>query len=100
MTRGSHSMYYCKRCLNGFTTKDALYNHKNYCNEQNAVRVVLLKPDTMLSFKNYNRSMRVPFVVYADFESCIKHLILVNLKQTSLMRIKFKNTYLSHFAFM
>ena len=67
-------MYYCKRCLNGFTTKDALYNHKTYCNEQNAVRVVLPKPNTMLSFKNYNRSMRVPFVVYADFESCIKPL--------------------------
>ena len=25
-----------------------------------------------LSFKNYNRSMRVPFIVYADFESFIK----------------------------
>ena len=28
----------------------------------------------MLSFKNYNRSTRVRFVVYADFESCIKAL--------------------------
>ena len=74
MTRGSHSMYYCKRCLNGFASSNALYNHKTYCNEQDAVRVVLPKPDTMLSFKNYNRSMRVPFVVYADFESCIKPL--------------------------
>ena len=26
----------------------------------------------MLSFENYNRSMRVPFIVYADFESFIK----------------------------
>jgi len=55
MVRGSHSMYYCKRCLNGFTRKDVLYNHKTCCNEQNAVRVVLPKPDTMLSFKKYNR---------------------------------------------
>src|SRR6218665_576416 len=26
----------------------------------------------MLNFKNYNRSLRVPFIVYADFESIIK----------------------------
>ena len=72
--KSRNPMYYCKRRLNGFTTKDALYNHKTYCNEQNAVRVILPKPNAMLSFKNYNKSMRVPFVVYADFESCIKPL--------------------------
>jgi len=65
-------MCYCKRCLNGFTRKDALYNRKTYCNEQDAVKVTVPEPDTMLSFKNYNRSTRVPFVVYADFESFIK----------------------------
>ena len=27
-------------------------------------------PDTFIKFKNYNKSMRVPFVIYADFE-CI-----------------------------
>ena len=64
----------CKRCLNGFMRKEALTNHKTYCNEQDAVKVDLPEPDTMLCFKNYNRSMRVPFVIYADFESCIKSL--------------------------
>ncbi|XP_065658183.1 uncharacterized protein LOC136082692 [Hydra vulgaris] len=29
------------------------------------------EPNTMIVFTNYNRSMRVPFVVYADFESII-----------------------------
>ena len=72
--QSGNPMYYCKRCLNGFTRKDALYNRKTYCNEQDAVKVILPETDTMLSFKNYNRSMRVPFVVYADFESCIKPL--------------------------
>ncbi|XP_065640538.1 uncharacterized protein LOC136073101 [Hydra vulgaris] len=36
------------------------------------VRIQLPKPNTMIEFKNYNKSMRVPFVVYADFESFIK----------------------------
>ena len=37
-----------------------------------AVIPVLPIQGTKLSFRNYNRSMRVPFVVYADFESFIK----------------------------
>ena len=67
-----HSMHYCKRCLNSFTSCDALSNHKMYCNQQDAVRVELPKHTTILKFKNHNRSMRVPFVVYADFECFIR----------------------------
>ena len=72
MYRNAHSMHYCKRCLNGFTSHEALCNHQTYCYEQDTVRVDLPKPGTRLSFKNNKRSMRVPFVIYADFESSIK----------------------------
>ena len=42
--------------------------------EKNTIRemIELPEPGAMLSFKNYNRSMRVPFTVYADFESFMK----------------------------
>ena len=69
---GHHSTHYCKRCLIGRSTEAALANHLVYCSQHNAQRVVIPKPDTKLSFKNDNRSMRVPFIVYADFESFIK----------------------------
>ena len=36
-----------------------------------AQKIELPEPGTMLSFRNYNRSMRVSFIVYADFESFI-----------------------------
>jgi len=29
------------------------------------------RDETILTFRNHDRSMRVPFVVYADFESLI-----------------------------
>ena len=29
---------------------------------------------TMLKFKNYYKGEKVPFVIYADFESCIKSI--------------------------
>ena len=32
------------------------------------------KPGTYLSFKNFQNSEKAPFVIYADFESLIKHM--------------------------
>ena len=54
--------------MNSFWSKDSWERHLEYCNKNDAVKIVLPKESTMLKFKNYNHSMRVPFVVYADFE--------------------------------
>src|SRR6218665_3123226 len=72
-TAKSHnSMHYCRRCLIGYRNTVALNKHSEYCSQHAAQKIELPQPGTMLSFKNYNRSMRVPFIVYADFESFIK----------------------------
>ena len=44
-------------------------NHHEYCKSYEAIKIELLEVGSKISFKNHNRSMRVPFVVYADFES-------------------------------
>ena len=62
--------YYCMRCLNPFHSQESLDKHLEYCNAYEAVKTEM--SGGTLSFKNYNRSMRVPFIVYADFESFIK----------------------------
>ena len=67
-----HTLHYCPRCLNHFTTQEKLATHKEYCSAHEAVKIEMPGEGTTLSFKNYNRSMRVPFIVYADFESFIK----------------------------
>src|SRR5271157_5394427 len=69
---GGNTLYYCRRCLNGFKEIESLAKHNEYCSQHDAVRPKLPEPGTMLQFENYNRSMRVPFIVYADFESFIK----------------------------
>lgn len=74
-TEKSHnSMHYCRRCLNGYSTDNALNQHLEYCSQHDAQKIDLPLAGTMLSFKNYNRSMRVPFIAYADFESFIKQI--------------------------
>ena len=67
-----HVLHYCPRCLNHFTTQEKLATHKEYCSTHEALKTEMPGEGTTLSFKNYNRSMRVPFIVYADFESFIK----------------------------
>jgi len=66
-TKHGHKRYYCLRCLNGFNSINSLDKHKEYCSKHNRVKVDLPAKDTKIEFRNYDRSMRVPFVVYADF---------------------------------
>ncbi|XP_065667943.1 uncharacterized protein LOC136088191 [Hydra vulgaris] len=66
------TIHYCRNCLLGFNSEESLSKHKSYCNTHDSVRIELPPPKSTMQFTNHNRSMRVPFVVYADFESFIK----------------------------
>jgi hypothetical protein len=67
---GNQYDYYCRKCLNSFREESSLIDHKKYCNQ--VARAKYPKPGSIGKFKNYNRSTKVPFIVYADFESFIK----------------------------
>ncbi|XP_065681557.1 uncharacterized protein LOC136095205 [Hydra vulgaris] len=64
--------HFCRNCLLGFNTEESLSIHKLYCDTHDSVRIELPKPNTMIKLNHFKKSMRVPFVVYADFESIIK----------------------------
>ena len=58
--------------MNIFWCEKSLSRHQEYCNEYEAVKIELPEKGTMLKYKNYHKSEKVPFVVYADFECYIK----------------------------
>ncbi|RLU15728.1 hypothetical protein DMN91_011483, partial [Ooceraea biroi] len=63
--------YICDRCLHFFHNNEKLKAHTADCQRMNDCAIVLLnEEDKWLSFTNYNRKERIPFVVYADLE-CI-----------------------------
>ena len=66
--------HFCLRCLNSFWTHKSLNKHLEYCSNHEAVKINMPEKGTMLKFKNYHRGEKVPFVIYADFESCIKSI--------------------------
>ena len=67
-------VFFCKMCLNSFKSEGSLKKHLEYCSDREAVKTVYPKEGTILKFKNLNNSMRVPFVVYADFECFTKEI--------------------------
>ena len=71
-SKDEHKKYYCRNCMLGYRSKEALSKHWPYCKEHGCVRVELPKKGTFLKFSHPERKMRVPFVIYADFESYIK----------------------------
>ena len=66
--------FFCLRCLNPFWCQESLNKHQEYCNEHEGVKTELPNKGTMLKFQDYHKSEKVPFIVYADFESYIKPL--------------------------
>ncbi|XP_024885115.1 uncharacterized protein LOC112463153 [Temnothorax curvispinosus] len=63
----------CDRCLHYFYTRDKLAAHSVDCGRMNDCAVVLPNErDKWLSFDNYDRKERLPFVVYADLECLLE----------------------------
>ena len=64
----------CLNCFNGFSTKEALNKHKEYCYNNECVKLSMPPAGTFLRFKNFLHSEKAPFAIYADFESKIKSM--------------------------
>ena len=70
-------MFYCERCLIGFTRDDLLQSHLVECrgiNEQ-AVRIQMpTENNKSIKFVNHKKQLKAPWVIYADLESIIKKI--------------------------
>jgi len=58
-------------CLNNYDTEKKLNDHKHYCGNNKPAKIFLPDPySKILEIEKYNSSLRIPFVVYFDFD-CI-----------------------------
>ena len=60
---------FCLNCLNHFPNEEKLKIHEEYCLKNQAIRIEMPKKGSFISFIHHNRSIKVPFVVYADSEA-------------------------------
>lgn len=79
LNKRKHKLYVCKKCFAyfgnnpnklGLTGEERLIEHERFCHSKGPLRLDLC-PDPTISFKNTERSQRVRFTIYADFESVL-----------------------------
>ena len=59
--------YFCKSCLQCFSSRIVLTKHKEDCLSIKGAQSVKLEKGT-IEFENYFKQIPVPFKIYADFE--------------------------------
>ena len=73
--RHNGSKHFCERCLHGYKTRDLLERHKPECKGllKSPTRTEMPKEgENKMSFTNFHKQMKVPYVVYADFECVLR----------------------------
>ena len=92
LTKHHETAEICRSCLNHFPNKDKLKNHEEYCFQNETIKIEMPKEGSSISFKHHNRSIKVPFVVYADFEAFTKEIKTIPQND----RVAFTQKYQHH----
>ena len=68
-----HKKHFCMSCLQNFTTKEILSNHRERCLLINETQAVKYETGT-IKFKNFDKQIPIPFKIYADSECLLKRM--------------------------
>ncbi|XP_044764456.1 uncharacterized protein LOC123321018 [Coccinella septempunctata] len=71
LSKNTKKKYICDLCLNYFLTENNLNEHKKYCMKHDP-SLIKFPIDSHIEFKNYVYKQKVPYIIYADFESYLK----------------------------
>ena len=69
---GSHKLHFSINCFKGFSSTKAKDNHFEYCKDNEAVKIEMPLPGSKVKFHKCHNQFKVPFNMYADFESILK----------------------------
>ena len=71
-SRYKESQYFCDNCLNGFKNEESRDNHHEYCISNESVNIEMPEKDPIVTYSNGQHQFKVPFIMYADFESILE----------------------------
>ena len=71
-------------CLQGFPTEISRDKNFEYCKDNETVRIEMPKEGSLVKFKSGQYQFKVPFIMYADFESILKPIQATNPNPESL----------------
>ena len=63
--------FYCLNCLHSFKTENKLEKHENICKNHDCCCIKMPKEKSVLKYNHGEKSMKIPFINYADMESLL-----------------------------
>ena len=66
--------HFCTNCLQGFTRELSRDQHQVYCKDNETVRVEMPREGLKSEFFDGQNQFKVPFIMYADFESILESI--------------------------
>ena len=64
----------CLNCFNTFSLEKSFKEHTEVCLSNKAVKIEMPKKGSCIKFDKHAKKLKVPFVIYADFESYTERL--------------------------
>ena len=64
--------YYCENCLQVFHSEISIKNHMTYCLNNKSVKIEMPYKKPVLQFCDGQYQFKVPFMMYADFETLLE----------------------------
>ena len=71
-TKHKCKQHFCMNCFQGFTQESSRDQHQVYCEDNESVRGEMPKQGSTVEFKDGQNQFKVPFIMYADFESILE----------------------------
>ena len=71
-SKHKEKQHYCNNCLQSFSTEEIRDDHYGYCRKNEPVSIEMPTKNPIVEFTNDQRQFKVPFVMYADFESILE----------------------------
>ena len=90
---------FCLNCLNYFPNEKKLKIHEEYCLKNQAIKIEMPEEGSFISFIHHNRSIKVPFVIYADFEAFTEEISTCEPNQRSSFTQKYQRHQPSGFCY-
>ena len=75
ITSNHKEEFYCLNCFQSYTTENKLKKHKKVCEDHDSCYVEMPEKDNkILKYNDVEKSMKVPFIIYADLQSVLEKI--------------------------
>ena len=79
ITSNHHENLYCLNCFHSYTTCNKLEKYERVCNNHDYFRVDMPKEHEKGKYLPGEKSLKAPFIIYADLECLLKKYDLVEI---------------------